>query len=86
MAQVALPNGLNANLVPKWRRQSGHGRTAVQPQLASGTFISLTLAPEPTPADADIRLELRRGPVAMSVSWPVAAAAHCAAWVREVLK
>ena len=35
---------------------------------------------------ADIRIELRRGPIAISVSWPCAAASACAAWMRELLR
>lgn len=44
----------------------------------------------PTPssvaAPADIRVELRRGPLAISVSWPSAAAPQCAAWLTEMLR
>ena len=86
MAQVALAHGLNANLVHKWRRLAGHGSSVVAPLRDPGAFIPLTLTPEPTPAAGDIHLELRRGPVTVSVTWPVTAAAHCATWVREVLK
>jgi hypothetical protein len=35
---------------------------------------------------ADIRIELERSGVSVSVSWPVSAAAECATWVREVLR
>jgi transposase len=35
---------------------------------------------------ADIRIELRRGPLAISVSWPSAAAPQCAAWLTELLR
>lgn len=37
-------------------------------------------------APADIRIELRRGALAVSVSWPHAAAAQCAAWLTELLR
>jgi transposase len=37
-------------------------------------------------APADIRIELRRGPLAISVSWPSAAAPQCAAWLSELLR
>jgi transposase len=38
-----------------------------------------------TPA-ADIRIEMRRGATAVHVAWPLAAAADCAAWLRELLR
>jgi hypothetical protein len=34
----------------------------------------------------DIRVEIRRGVTAITVSWPVSAAAECAAWMRDWLK
>jgi len=40
-----------------------------------------------TPAPADeIRIELQRGATAIKVSLPAAAAADCAAWLRELLR
>ena len=44
-----------------------------------------TPATPATPAN-DIAIELRRGAVALKVTWPMAGAASCAAWVREVLR
>lgn len=39
-----------------------------------------------TISSSDIRIELRRGPVQASVSWPMAGAADCAAWLRDLLR
>jgi transposase len=86
VAQVALAHGLNANLVHKWRRQAHSGIVAAVPMRESGAFMPLALAPELTPPAGEIRIELRRGPIAVNVTWPVASATHCAAWLREVLK
>lgn len=33
-----------------------------------------------------IRVELRHGATTMTVTWPVSAAADCAAWMRELLR
>ncbi|RYE72034.1 MAG: transposase [Oxalobacteraceae bacterium] len=62
-------------------------------------FIALSLpvpppppaAPPSTPmaaevATGEIRLELKRGAIGVSVTWPISAAAECAAWLREVLR
>jgi len=33
----------------------------------------------------NIQIELRRGAIAVKITWPVAVAADCAAWMRELL-
>jgi transposase len=91
VAKVALSHGLNANLVHKWRRDKREGGGSTGGVQASCVeFIGLPLAP-PTPAPiaevaADIRLELRRGATTISISWPVAAGAECAAWLAQWLR
>lgn len=81
VASVAMSYGINANVVHKWRRLAGAGPLPVD------SFIPLALpAPTGTAPPADIRVELRRGATTMSISWPAAAAADCAAWMRELLR
>ena len=46
-------------------------------------FVSVQLPPAQA-VPTDIRIELRRGPIAISVSWPCTAASQCAAWMREL--
>ena len=85
VAQVALAHGLNANLVHKWRRQAGGaGVSVTTPEVT--TFIPVTMTPVGTPVVDDIRIELRRGAMAVNVTWPLAASAQCAGWLRELLK
>ena len=87
VAQVALAHGLNANLVHKWRRTTGRAVVAA-PIGQRDAFIALPMAPPiatPSPAP-DIRIELRRDTMAVNVAWPLAAAADCAAWLRELLR
>ncbi|MRD48923.1 IS66-like element accessory protein TnpA [Caenimonas koreensis] len=79
VAAVALAHGLNANVVHKWRRMTGEAATP----LAS--FIPVAL-PAPAAVQQDIRMELRRGTTTMTIVWPSAAAAECAAWMRELLR
>ena len=40
----------------------------------------------PAPVPADIQIGLRRGATAVKITWPIAAAADCAAWMRELLR
>ena len=78
VASVALSHGINANVVHKWRRLAGAA------PLPVASFVSVAL-PAPT-CPADIRMELRRGAMSMTITWPAAAAADCAAWMRELLR
>ena len=83
VAQVALVHGLNANLVHKWRRQAG-GATVTAPEMT--TFIPVAMTPVATALVDDIRIELRRDALTVNVTWPLAASAQCAGWLRELLK
>jgi transposase len=81
VAHVALARGLNANLVHEWRRKAAGASAAVAPATRAA-FVPMALAAEP--ARADVRIEPRRGPTTIVVTWPVSAAAECAAWMREL--
>ena len=85
VAKVAMAHGINANVVHRWRQLAREGKAG---PAKTGEFIALPLvtAPETAPASADIRVELRRGPVTMSISWPSSAAADFAVWARELLR
>lgn len=82
VAQVALANGINANMLHTWRRQA-HGAAA---PATRAEFISVPLpAPVATTA-TPIRIELRHGATSIAVAWPTEAAEACAAWLRELLR
>lgn len=80
VAGVALSHGINANVVHKWRRLAGAA------PLPVASFVPVVLPAPSGPGPADIRMELRRGATSMSITWPVAAAGDCAAWMRELLR
>jgi transposase len=101
VAAVALSFKLNDNLVHQWRRGRGVGSgrgtssTVVAESMPQFIALSLPAAPPPAPpstpmatevAVGEIRLELKRGAIGVSVTWPISAAAECAAWLREVLR
>jgi len=85
VARVAMSHGINANVVHRWRQLVREGRTAVTLPPREFVPVSLTTAAAPS-ADSDIRIELRRGATAMTIYWPLSAAADCAGWLREWLK
>jgi transposase len=80
VARIAMSHGINANVVHKWRRLANAGTTAV------AWFIPVALPAPVTAPQQDIRVELRRGATTMTITWPSAAAAECAAWMRELLR
>ena len=56
---------------------------SLSPTSSSTPTLTPTLTP---PASADNQIELRRGATAMKITWPITAAADCAAWMRELLR
>jgi transposase len=80
VASVALSHGINANIVHKWRRLAGAA------PLPVASFVPVALPAPTCAAPADIRMELRRGATTMTITWPAAAAADCATWMRELLR
>ena len=84
VAAVAMSHGINDNVVHRWRQLAREYRAA--PALRS-EFVPVTLTTTNTcPSSPDIRVEIRRGATAVTVSWPLSAAAECAAWLRDWLK
>ena len=88
-AAVAMVHGLNANLARRWVREAERCGGSVRVKAANGAVPTAFVPVQLPPAQAvptDIRIELRRGPIAISVSWPCTAASQCAAWMRELLR
>ena len=93
MAAVALSRGVNANLLRRWVREAElrstpkvaiiESRPEVAPAAPPAAFVALQL---PAPVIKDIRVEVRRGPTTISVTWPAEAAGECAMWIRELLR
>ena len=88
-AAVAMAHGLNANLARRWvreaERRGGGALVKAANSAVPAAFVPVQLPPAQT-APTDIRIELRRGTTAISVSWPCTGASQCAAWMRELLR
>ena len=85
VAKVAMSHGINANVVHRWRQLAREAQAA-RP-ASSGEFVALSLPTVSGPTEArDIQVQLRRGTTAMTVTWPVTAAAEFGAWMRELLR
>ena len=88
-AAVAMAHGLNPNLARRWVREAERRGGGALVKAANSAVPTAFVAVQLPPAQAvptDIRIELRRGPIAISVSWPCTAASQCAAWMRELLR
>lgn len=97
MAAVAMAHGINANLLRRWVHEAemrpsrdvvwADAGNAAKAQEPKTVFVPVSLPTPTPPAQApDIRVELRRGPTTVTVTWPAGAAAECAAWMRELLR
>ena len=98
VAKVAMSHGLNANLVHGWRKLARGREGAALPPPSPATLPAKTATSAPQflpvsmaqttspPVPVDIQIELRRGAAAVKITWPIAAAAECAAWMRELLR
>ena len=96
IAAVALANGLNANLLRRWvvtEEQTQPVRPvptadAAPPRsnVENRSFIPIQLERSPVTTAQAITIELRRGATVVKVDWPLAAAAACAGWLRELLR
>ena len=93
MAAVAMAHGINANLLRRWVREGeemkpdvpAHDKDSSDAAVRPGpTFVPMAVPPAAT--TADIRIELRRGPMSIVVTWPTGAATECAVWIRELLR
>lgn len=87
MASVALARGINANLLRRWVREAEMPPTKMLAEAvpAASTFVAVQL-PEPVAPVGEIRIEVRCGATTITVAWPMAAAAECAGWMRELLR
>jgi len=87
MASVAMARGINANLLRRWVREAEMSptKTLAKAVPAASTFVAVQF-PEPVTPAGEIRIEVRRGATTITVAWPMAAAAECAGWMRELLR
>ena len=93
IAAVAGQHGMNANVLHRWLKE--HQRSACQALVAQSmpstpglpAFVPLPIpTPKPVEQAHEIRVKLRKGTLAMVVTWPMCAVADLASWTTAVLK
>jgi len=85
VSRIALENGLNANLVFKWRRQAGREQVAAKNVVPAAEFVPLPVLPTTMPS-GDIRISIRRGGMHVDIKWPLSGAESCGHWLRDLLR
>ena len=88
VAKVALAHGINANIVHTWRSIE-RKRKVVAAAVPTGGFVALpldTVVAAPADERQCVDIEVRRGAMTMTVSWPLSATTELASWTRELLR
>ena len=93
IAAVALDHRLNANLLRRWvvAAERAQATAAITPRSvialpATAAFVPVEVQSASAGASQEIVIELRRGPTVVKMSWPLAAASACGAWLGELLR
>ena len=97
IAALAGQQGMNANVLHRWLKE--HQRsgchqlakpcmsTITQTPPLAPAFIALALPPvTPVHKEQEIKVELRKGALSMTVTWPLSATADLASWTAALLK
>ena len=94
---MALDHRLNANLLRRWvvTAERAQEEAPITPPAvpaasalpAHAAFVPVAVQrPAAGVSAPEIMIELRRGATLVKVSWPLAGAASCAAWLGELLR
>nr|WP_315240884.1 transposase [uncultured Albidiferax sp.] len=97
IAALAGEHAMNANVLHRWLKE--HQRSGCHqlvkpcmPTIAeapspAAAFIALALPPvTPVHKEQEIKVELRKGALSMTMTWPLSAAADLADWTAAILK
>ena len=97
IAAIAGAHAMNANVLHRWLKEharSGcHGqsdrsnanRCSLTLQSQAAAFIPVQLPVSPS-EEEPIKVEIRKGALTMSITWPGSASADFASWATSILK
>jgi transposase-like protein len=99
IAAVANANSMNANVLHRWLKESSKSRQSIGMSMGTGatavdmagnsvpSFIAVPLLTTPAaPEEREIKVEVRKGSLVMTVAWPMSAASEFACWSAAILK
>jgi len=89
VSAVALANGLNANLLRRWIKESaergGAGKQLpIAPARAPMTVVPVTI--EAREGGEEIRIDIRRDGLALQLAWPATRTAELGGLLKELLR
>lgn len=97
IAALAGEHQMNANVLHRWLKEHARdGRHQLIGMGKSGASVATSPTPAfiplklptlmPEPRISDLKIELRKGALSMTITWPVSAAADFANWTAAILK
>lgn len=91
VAAIALANGLNANMLRRWIKESGKLFPVARRSIATSIAEPLTAVPVTIEAaeggkDDAIRIDIRRSGLAVQLAWPATRAAELHGLLTDLLK
>jgi transposase-like protein len=91
VSAVAVANGLNANLLRRWIKESGERirlrrQLAVSPVVGPMTVVPLAIESSEDRGDEEIRLDIRRAGVAVQLAWPATRIAELSGLLKDLLR
>lgn len=97
IAGLASSHAMNANVLHRWLKEHARdGRHQLDGARVPGAVVASASAPAfipiklPTvmhePRVSELKVELHKGALSMSVTWPISAAADFAQWTQSILK
>ena len=97
IAALASNHAMNANVLHRWLEEHERGgRHRLIGMGPSGVSVATSPAPAfiplklptlmPESRIVDLKIELRKGALSMTITWPVSAAADFASWTAAILK
>ena len=95
IAAVASANGMNANVLHRWLKESSHSRQSIDTTTTAAdvvgpsvpSFIALPLLTKPAaPVEREIKVQVCKAGLVLTVTWPMSAAVEFACWSASILK
>lgn len=91
IAAVASAHSMNANVLHRWLKEQAqpdaHAEALPSEPIDMPAFIPVPLLTQTAePVERTIRVEVRKGSLSMTVTWPMSAAHEFAGWSGALLK
>ena len=91
VAAVALANGLNANYLRRWVKEHREqtewsGSEELARDAKSAMLIPVHVDTPVVAQTGEVRIDIRRGQIAVQMAWPIEHVAELGQWLKELLR